>query len=154
MSLEIGQPAPAFELPDQHGRKVSLSSLRGHKTLIYFYPKADTPGCTKQACALRDALDELGRAGVAVVGISPDPPAAQERFDVKYRLGFPLLSDEDHQVAAKYGAWGEKTMYGKTSMGMIRSAFLLDEEGRVIAAWVPIRPEETVPNVLAALTRC
>ncbi len=149
--LKTGSKAPAFKLKDQKGDVVSLASLQGSKVLVYFYPKADTPGCTTQSCAVRDALGALKKHGVAAVGISPDKPSAQAKFDTKYSLGFPLLSDEDHAVAEAYGAWGEKSMYGKKYMGIVRSAFLIDEAGKVAAAWVGVSPGDTVPNVLAAL---
>ncbi len=149
--LEPGEPAPPFELPDQHGARVRLEDLRGRKVLVYFYPKADTPGCTNQSCAVRDAREDLAASGVDVLGISPDEPEAQAAFDRKYSLGFPLLSDVDHAVAEAWGVWGEKSMYGKTSMGIIRSAFLLDEDGRISHAWYKVSPGDTVPNVRAAL---
>lgn len=151
MSVTPGQMAPPFQLSDQNGHIVSLEEFRGRKVLVYFYPKADTPGCTKQACSVRDSMAELQRAGIVVLGISPDPPAAQSKFDTKYRLGFPLLSDPDHTVAEAYGAWGEKRMYGKSYFGIVRSALLIDERGQVLAAWIPIKPEETVPNALEAI---
>jgi peroxiredoxin Q/BCP len=149
MALSPGDPAPDFTLPDASGEDVALASFRGRKVLVYFYPKADTPGCTKQACGLRDALPELGDA--AVVGISPDKPAALARFDTKYGLGFPLLSDVDHAVAEAYGSWGEKKNYGRTYMGIIRSAFLVDEEGRIEQAWPKISPADTPTKLKAAL---
>ena len=147
--LQPGDPAPDFELPDQSGKPVSLSSYRGRKVLVYFYPKADTTGCTTQACGLRDAAPDLG--GTAVLGISPDKPAAQARFDTKYGLGFPLLSDPDHAVADAYGTWGEKSMYGKKYMGIIRSAFLVDEEGKVAEAWYKVSPKDTAVFATAAV---
>ena len=149
--LKPKSKAPAFKLKDQKGTEVSLASFKGSKVLVYFYPKADTPGCTTQSCAVRDALGTLKKHGVAAIGISPDKPAAQAKFDTKYALGFPLLSDADHAVAEAYGAWGEKSMYGKKYMGIVRSAFLVDEGGRIAAAWVGVSPGDTVPNVLAAL---
>jgi thioredoxin-dependent peroxiredoxin len=149
MALSPGDPAPDFALPDASGEDVALSGFRGRKVLVYFYPKADTPGCTKQACGLRDALPELG--DTAVVGISPDKPAALARFDTKYGLGFPLLSDVDHAVAEAYGVWGEKKNYGRTYMGIIRSAFLVDEEGRIEQAWPKISPADTPTKLKAAL---
>jgi peroxiredoxin Q/BCP len=149
MPLSLGDAAPDFTLLDASGAEVSLGDLRGRKVLVYFYPKADTPGCTKQACGLRDALPDLGDA--AVVGISPDKPAALTRFDTKYGLGFPLLSDPDHAVAEAYGAWGEKKNYGRTYMGIIRSAFLVDEEGRIEQAWPKISPADTPAKLKAAL---
>jgi peroxiredoxin Q/BCP len=149
MALSPGDPAPDFTLPDAGGEDVALSGFRGRKVLVYFYPKADTPGCTKQACGLRDALPELG--DTAVVGISPDKPAALARFDTKYGLGFPLLSDADHAVAEAYGVWGEKKNYGRTYMGIIRSAFLVDEDGRIEQAWPKISPADTPTKLKAAL---
>ncbi|CAN5640944.1 thioredoxin-dependent thiol peroxidase [soil metagenome] len=146
---EPGVRAPAFNLADQHGDKVRLSSFKGAKVLVYFYPKADTPGCTTQACGLRDIADELG--DTVVVGISPDPPAEQAKFDDKYGLGFALLADEDHAVADAYGAWGEKSMYGRKYQGIIRSAFLIDEKGKVAQAWPKISPKDTPKKLLAAL---
>ncbi len=149
--LEIGDEAPAFSLRDQAGQTVSLADFRGRKLMVYFYPKASTPGCTVQACAVRDAEPALREARVSVVGISPDKPLAQSRFDAKHMLGFPLLADEDHQVAEAYGVWGEKSMYGKTYMGIIRSAFLVDGKGVIEAAWYGVSPQDTVPRLLAAL---
>jgi peroxiredoxin Q/BCP len=147
--LQPGDKAPDFNLPDQSGGKMKLSDFKGRKVLVYFYPKADTPGCTTQACGLRDIAGEIG--DVAIVGISPDPPRRQARFDQKYGLGFPLLSDEDHAVAEAYGAWGERSMYGKTYMGIIRSAFLVDEEGRIAEAWYKVSPKDTPTNLVNAL---
>lgn len=149
MELHPGDPAPAFDLEDQHGERVTLASFLGRRVLVYFYPKADTPGCTTQACGLRDVLGDIG--DTAVVGISPDPPAKQARFDTKYGLGFPLLADVDHAVAEAYGAWGEKSMYGKTYLGVIRSAFLVDGGGRLQAVWPKISPKDTPKNLLKAL---
>ena len=149
MPLSSGDAAPDFTLLDATGEGVPLSSFRGRKVLVYFYPKADTPGCTKQACGLRDALPDIGEA--AVVGISPDKPAALARFDTKYGLGFPLLSDPDHAVAEAYEVWGEKKNYGRTYMGIIRSAFLVDEDGRIEQAWYKISPADTPTKLKAAL---
>src|SRR3954463_6568781 len=147
--LQPGNPAPDFTLLDGSGEEVALTSFRGRKVLVYFYPKADTPGCTKQACGLRDALPDIGDA--AVVGISPDKPAALARFDTKYGLGFPLLSDPDHVVAEAYGVWGEKKNYGRTYMGIVRSAFLIDEKGKIEEAWYKVSPKATAENLLKAL---
>jgi peroxiredoxin Q/BCP len=149
--LQVGDPAPEFALTDQEGKLVKLGDFRGKKLLLYFYPKADTPGCTKQACSIRDAQAELADLGVAALGISPDKPAAQQKFDHKYGLGFPLLSDPDHAAAEAYGAWGEKTLYGKKSLGIIRSSFLVDEHGKILGAWYGVKPEDTVPKAKAAL---
>jgi thioredoxin-dependent peroxiredoxin len=150
-TLAPGDMAPAFTLPDASGAPVSLNDFRGRKVLVYFYPKADTPGCTTQSCAVRDAREELGSLDVAVVGISPDPPERQAAFDEKYALGFPLLSDPDHRVAGAWGVWGERSMYGKTYMGIIRSAFLVGADGAIEHAWYKVAPKATVPNVLDAL---
>ena len=147
--LSPGDEAPTFVLEDQRATAVSLSSLRGRKVLVYFYPKADTPGCTTQACGLRDVAHQVG--STAVIGISPDLPAALARFDAKHSLGFTLLSDPDHAVAEAYGAWGEKSMYGKKYQGVIRSAFLVDEEGVLAEVWPEISPKDTPENLLRAL---
>jgi len=149
--LAVGDRAPAFSLKDQSDQKVSLSDFKGRKLLLYFYPKADTPGCTRQSVCIRDATVELAQAGVAVLGISPDAPDRQKRFDEKHSLGFPLLSDPDHRTAQAYGAWGKKSMYGKTYEGIIRSSFLLDEEGRILQASYGVKPEDTVPNARQTL---
>lgn len=149
--LEVGAKAPAFTLKDQNGEKISLSDYKGKKLLLYFYPKADTPGCTKQACSVRDSAGELKKSSVAAVGISPDEPAKQKKFDDKYSLGFPLLSDADHKVAAAYGAWGKKSMYGKTYEGIIRSSFLIDEAGRIAQVSYKVKPLDTIPNMKKAL---
>ncbi|MDI9432062.1 MAG: thioredoxin-dependent thiol peroxidase [Planctomycetota bacterium] len=149
--LKAGDLAPAFALKDQDGHEVSLADFRARKILLYFYPKADTPGCTAQACSVRDAMEELSEAGAVAVGISPDPPPKQKKFDDKYGLGFPLLSDPDHKVAQAYGAWGEKSMYGKTYEGVIRSSFLIDETGRILQASYKVKPQDTVPDARRAL---
>ncbi len=149
--LNAGDKAPDFALSNQSGKEIKLSDFRGRKVLVYFYPKADTSGCTKQACSIRDANPDLSALGIAALGISPDKPTKQKQFDDKYALGFPLLSDPDHQVAKAYGAWGEKKMYGKTYEGIIRSSFLIDEEGNVIQAWYKIKPLDTVPKAREAL---
>ena len=147
--LKVGDKAPAFTLLDQSGTKVKLSDFKGRRVMLYFYPKADTPGCTAQACGLRDILGDIG--ATAVVGISPDPPAKQQKFDEKYGLGFPLLADEDHSVAEAYGVWTEKSMYGRKYMGILRSAFLVDEKGKLEDVWYKISPADTPKNLLAAL---
>ena len=149
MALSTGDKAPAFNLSDQHGNKIRLSSFKGRKVLVYFYPKADTPGCTTQACGLRDIAGDIG--DTVVLGVSPDAPTKLEKFDDKYGLGFALLSDPDHATADAYGAWGEKSMYGKKYMGIVRSAFLVDEKGRVSHAWPKISPKDTPTNLLKAL---
>lgn len=151
--LKPGDAAPEFQLTDQHGRTVRLADFAAGKLLIYFYPKTDTPGCTRQACSIRDAREELRDLGLAVVGISPDAPARQQKFDDKYNLSFPLLADPDHRVAEAYGVWGEKTSYGKKSLGIIRSSFLIDAAGKIVAAWYGVKPEDTVPKAQKALGR-
>ncbi len=151
--LKPGDAAPAFSLLDQHGQQVSLAGLRGQTVLVYFYPKADTPGCTRQACSVRDHRQDLTGLGIAVVGISPDRPEAQRRFDEKYALGFPLLSDPDHAVAEAYGVWSEKRLYGKVTHGIVRSSFLIDAGGALTHVWYRVKPEDTVPNAQQALTR-
>jgi len=151
VTLTPGQGAPAFSLVDQHGKTVKLSDFKGRKVLLYFYPKADTPGCTTQSCAVRDARQDMKKLNVEVLGLSPDTPEDQKKFDVKYSLGFPLLADTDHAVAEAYGVWGDKTNYGKTYKGIIRSSFLIDERGNVQRAWYKVKPEDTVPKAREAL---
>ncbi len=147
--LRSGDRAPAFTLVDQSGGKVRLSALKGRKVLVFFYPKALTSGCTAQACGLRDVASQVG--DTVILGISPDEPSQQEKFDEKHGLGFPLLSDPDHGVAEKYGVWGEKKLYGRAYQGIIRSAFLIDEKGRIEEAWYKISPKETPTRLLRAL---
>lgn len=149
--LKIGDNAPAFSLSSQDGKTVSLSDFKGRKLLLYFYPKADTPGCTKQACSIRDAAKELKKLGATAIGISPDEPPKQKKFDDKYSLGFPLLSDPDNKVAKAYGAWGKKSMYGKTYDGIIRSSFVIDENGKIVQASYKVKPLDTVPNATEVL---
>jgi peroxiredoxin Q/BCP len=149
--LKPGDTAPQFELGDQNGKKVKLSDFKGRKLLLYFYPKANTPGCTAQACSVRDAKDDLTNMGVGALGISPDKPEQQKKFDEKYDLDFPLLSDTDHSVANAYGVWGEKSMYGKKYEGIIRSSFLIDEGGKILQAWYKVSPKDTVPKAREAL---
>jgi peroxiredoxin Q/BCP len=149
--LKAGDKAPDFALPDQNGKVHRLADYRGRKLVIYFYPKADTPGCTTQSCAVRDARAGWDAQAVAALGVSPDSPERQLKFDGKFSLGFPLLADEDHAVAEAYGVWGEKAMYGRTYMGIIRSAFLIDAQGCIAQAWYKVAPEATVPAVDAAL---
>ena len=150
-TLNIGDKAPAFSLLDQDGNKISLSDYKGKRLLLYFYPKADTPGCTKQSCSVRDALKELKKIGAHAVGISPDLPAKQKKFEDKYSLGFPLLSDPDNKVAKAYGAWGEKSIYGKKYEGIIRSSFIIDENSKILQASYKVKPLDTVPNAKEVL---
>jgi thioredoxin-dependent peroxiredoxin len=149
--LAPGDDAPNFALVDQHGETVRLDGYRGRKVLVYFYPEADTPGCTTQSCDLRDHRQDLSGLGVDVVGISPDGPDAQLAFDQKYRLGFPLLSDPDHAVADSWGAWGERSANGETYAGILRSSFLVDVDGRIQGRWYRVKPAETVPKAIEAL---
>jgi thioredoxin-dependent peroxiredoxin len=150
--LKIGDRAPGFSLTDQDENTVALDDFKGTKLLVYFYPKANTPGCTTQSCAVSEALPDLKKAGVAAVGISPDAPDKQKKFDEKYGLGFPLLSDPDLAVAKAFGAFGLKTMFGKKKEGIIRSSFLIGEDGRLIGVWYKVKPDATVPSALAALS--
>jgi peroxiredoxin Q/BCP len=149
MPLAKGDTAPDFTLLDQHEQPTSLTSFRKRRVLVYFYPKADTPGCTKQACGLNEVLGDIG--DTAVLGISPDKPSKQLKFAEKYSLGFPLLSDPDHAVAEAFEVWKEKRNYGRTYMGIERSAFLIDEKGKIAEAWYKISPADTPKNLLAAL---
>jgi peroxiredoxin Q/BCP len=149
--LSPGDKAPAFTLVAQDGTKVKLSDYKGKKVIVYFYPKADTPGCTTQSCELRDHRQDLAALGADVIGISPDTPAKQEKFDAKYGLGFALLADEDHKVAEAWGVWGEKSMYGKKYLGIIRSAFVVDEKGKILDAAYKVSPKNTVPFAQKAL---
>ena len=149
--LTPGQDAPPISLTNQHGEVVDLHTYRGRRVLIFFYPKANTPGCTQQACALRDVVGQVG--DTAIIGISPDAPAAQAKFDTKYELGYPLLADTDHAVAEAYGVWQEKKNYGKTYMGILRSAFLIAADGTIEQAWYKISPKDTPVKLLEALAR-
>jgi peroxiredoxin Q/BCP len=143
-SPEVGSPAPSFSLESDGGEQVSLERLRGRPVVLYFYPKDDTPGCTRQACGIRDNWSQFERAGITLFGISPDTTASHVRFREKYGLPFPLLADPDHKVAEDYGVWVEKTNYGKTSMGIARSAFVIDRDGTLAAVKRRIKPEDTV----------
>lgn len=151
--IEAGTPAPDFELPDQDGNKVKLSSFRGKPVVLYFYPKDDTPGCTAQACAFRDRKGDLEARGAVVLGVSPDTSASHAAFVGKYQLNFPLLGDTDRSVAQRYGAWREKIRYGKTSMGLQRSTFLIDADGVVARTWKSVKVEDHDEAVLKALDK-
>jgi len=155
--LKVGRKAPAFSLVDQDGDKVSLKDdVKGHWTLLYFYPKAMTPGCTKQACSLRDAKRKLSNRDLKVFGVSADAPAKLAKFREKESLNFPLLSDESHAMLEKYGAWGEKKMYGKTFEGVLRVSYLIDPDGKIVHAWPKVKTAEHADEVLEvfdALTR-
>ena len=145
----VGRSAPAFTLLDQNEEKVRLSALKGRKVLVYFYPRADTPGCTTQACGLRDIAAEIG--DTVIIGISPDKPAKLKKFDDKYELGFTLVSDLDHAIAEKYAVWVEKKNYGKSHMGIARTTFLIDPEGRIAHVWTKVKPEGHAAVVLETL---
>ena len=152
MAITEGKAAPAFTLTDAHGKKVSLADFRGKDVIVYFYPKDDTPGCTKEACGFRDAWRELQKAGVVVLGVSPDSEASHAKFATDYRLPFPLLADPERKVIGSYGAYGEKTMYGKTVTGVIRSTVWVGPDGTVKKHWAKVAKAETHPDeVLAAL---
>jgi thioredoxin-dependent peroxiredoxin len=149
--VEEGKPAPDFTLTSDGGEEVSLASLRGSPVVLYFYPKDDTPGCTTQACGIRDVYGEFERAGAVVLGVSPDEAESHASFKAKYGLPFTLLADPGHEVAAQYGVWGEKRNYGKTYMGIIRSTFVIDAEGKVAKVMRKVKPETHADDVLAAL---
>jgi len=149
--IEPGQKAPDFTLAADNGTKVKLSAQKGHPVVLYFYPKDDTPGCTKEACAFRDQHQELKKRGAKVFGVSPDDVASHGKFRDKFQLNFPLLADLDHQVAEKYGAWREKNLYGKKSMGIQRSTFLIAADGQVARVWKKVSVDGHDAEVLAAL---
>jgi peroxiredoxin Q/BCP len=146
-----GEPAPDFTLRSDTGEDVTLSSLKGSRVVLYFYPRDDTPGCTKQACSFRDAYAEFEERGVTILGVSPDTEMDHVKFKEKYGLPFTLLADPEHEVAERYGVWVEKTMYGKTSMGINRSTFVIDAEGTVAKAMRGVKPDDHADRVLAAL---
>ena len=152
VKLKGGDRAPAFTLPDRDGHKVSLRDFAGRSVVVYFYPADDTPGCTKEACQFNDNLASFSRADVAVLGISPDAAASHIAFRDKYKLRFSLLTDRDHRVMERYGAWGTKTLYGKTSVGVIRSTFIVGPDGRVARAWYHVKADGHAAKVLAELT--
>ena len=149
--LDVGDRAPAFSLEDQSGRTVKLSDFKGKNVILYFYPKDDTPGCTREACAFRDEHSALQKAGAVVLGVSPDSGASHARFAGKYKLSFPLLADTDHAVSEKFGAWGEKSMYGRKFMGITRSTFLIDGSGKVARVWPKVKVDGHVDQVLEAV---
>jgi len=150
--LEAGDKAPAFTLPDQDEKPVSLKEFQGTPVIVYFYPADDTPGCTKEACQFNDNLRAFNRAGAKVVGISPDGATKHTKFRSKYGLKFPLLSDPEHHVMEAYGAWGEKTMYGKRTVGVIRSTFLVDSKGKIARAWYNVKADGHAAKVLEELS--
>ena len=149
--LKPGTKAPAFSLPSDDGSTVALKDLKGKKVVLYFYPKDDTSGCTTEACEFRDSWKSVRKAGAVVLGVSPDPVTAHLKFRKKYSLPFPLLADTDHVVAEAYGAWGEKSMYGRKYFGILRSTFILDERGKVVKVFEKVKPKGHAGEVLAAL---
>jgi thioredoxin-dependent peroxiredoxin len=151
MALEIGDPAPDITVLDDQGNPFNLSSLKGKTVVLYFYPKADTPGCTKEACGFRDNSEQLAKRNAVVIGVSPDTPSAQAKFKAKYELSFPLLADEDHQVAEAFGVWKEKSMYGKKYMGVERTTFIIGPDGRIAQVFNKVKPEGHAEEVAAAL---
>lgn len=150
MAIKVGNKAPAFKMPTSGGGSVALKDLKGKKVILYFYPKDDTPGCTKQACGFRDAMPDFSKAKAVVIGVSKDPVAKHDKFVAKYDLNFDLGSDEDSGVCEKYEVWKEKNMYGRKYMGIERSTFLIDEEGRLVAEWRKVKVAGHVDEVLAA----
>ena len=146
-----GIPAPEFTLTDDTGTAITLSQFRGKKVVLYFYPRDNTPGCSREACSFRDVYDEILERGAVVMGVSTDNTQSHQKFRLKFDLPFYLLMDEEHRVAEEYGAWGEKKMYGKTSMGIIRSTFIIDEKGTVIKVFPKVKPDEHGPEVLKFL---
>ena len=149
--VEEGKPAPDFELETDSGDKVKLSDLRGKQVVLYFYPKDDTPGCTTQACGIRDTYGEFESAGAVVLGISPDDAGSHEKFKQKYSLPFTLLADDGHRVAEEYGVWGEKKYMGRTYMGVDRSTFVIDESGNVKKVMHKVKPDTHADDVLAVI---
>lgn len=149
--IDAGSKAPAFTLPTDDGSSVSLTDFAGKKVVLYFYPKDDTSGCTAQACEFRDSWRAVQKAGAVVLGVSPDGVASHQKFRDKYDLPFPLLADEDHAVAERYGVWGEKSMYGRKYFGVLRTTFIIDEEGRIARVFEKVTPKGHAAEVLAAL---
>jgi peroxiredoxin Q/BCP len=153
MPLKLGDAAPDFELPSDTGQPQRLSSYRGKRVVLYFYPQDDTPGCTKQSCGFRDVYLKIEEKNAVVLGVSPDGLDSHRKFKTKYNLPFTLLSDEDHRVADLYGVWGEKSVLGKTYIGVIRSHFVIDEQGILIDVQSPIKPDASVAQALEVLTK-
>jgi len=152
MAIKEGAKAPEFSLPDSSGKEVSLSDLKGQHVVVYFYPRDDTPGCTKEACGFRDLNAKLKKKGITVLGVSADSGDSHKKFAAKYKLPFTLLSDPDKSMMTAYGAWGEKMMYGKKTVGTIRSTFLLDGKGVITRAWYNVRADGHAAKVLEELS--
>ena len=151
MTVQIGERAPAFCLPSSTGKQISLSGLCGKKVVLFFYPKDDTPGCVKEACGFRDSIPEFHKNNIALFGISADGLESHDKFISKYQLNFPLLSDEEKQMSSQYGAWGEKVVYGKKTVGMNRMTFLINEDGILVKVWEKVTPEGHAEEVLQAI---
>jgi len=151
--LEVGDKAPAFKTTDQDGDEVALRDFKGKKVVLYFYPKDDTPGCTKEACSFRDGWTKFRRKGVAVVGVSVDDEKSHRKFADKFSLPFALLADTDREIVKAYGVWGEKSMYGRKYMGTHRVTYLVNEKGRIAAVWPRVKPDEHAEEVLAAIRK-
>ena len=148
--IKEGTTAPAFKTTDANGDSVSLKELKGQKVVLYFYPKDDTPGCTKEACSFRDAWGKFKKQGITVLGVSPDSEASHKKFETKYKLPFTLLADKDHAIADAYGVWGEKKFMGRTYMGVLRTTFLIDEKGKIKKVFEKVKPEDHASEVLDA----
>ena len=148
--IKEGTTAPAFKTTDADGETVSLKELKGQKVVLYFYPKDDTPGCTKEACSFRDAWAKFKKRGITVLGVSPDSEASHKKFETKYNLPFTLLADKDHAIADAYGVWGEKKFMGRTYMGVLRTTFLIDEKGKIKKVFEKVKPEDHANEVLEA----
>jgi len=148
--LKEGTTAPAFKTTDANGETISLKDLRGQKVVLYFYPKDDTPGCTKEACSFRDDFAKFKKRGIAVLGVSPDSEKSHKKFETKYKLPFTLLADTDHAIAESYGVWGEKKFMGRTYMGVNRTTFLIDEKGKIKKVFEKVKPEDHASEVLEA----
>ena len=148
--IKEGTNAPAFKTTDADGQPVSLKELKGQKVVLYFYPKDDTPGCTKEACSFRDAWAKFKKRGITVLGVSPDSEASHKKFETKYKLPFTLLADQDHAIADAYGVWGEKKFMGRTYMGVLRTTFLIDEKGKIKKVFEKVKPEDHASEVLDA----
>ncbi len=150
--IAVGEKAPAFRTVDQDGKPVTLSDFKGQKVVLYFYPKDDTPGCTKEACAFRDAWAKFRRRKLAVLGVSVDDAKSHRKFADKYSLPFPLLADTDKKIVKDYGVWGEKSMYGRKYLGTNRVTYLIDEKGKIAAVWPKVKPDAHTEEILAAAT--
>ncbi|HKS08254.1 MAG TPA: thioredoxin-dependent thiol peroxidase [Pyrinomonadaceae bacterium] len=148
--IKEGTTAPAFKTTDANGDAVNLKDLKGQKVVLYFYPKDDTPGCTKEACSFRDAWGKFKKQGITVLGVSPDSEASHKKFETKYKLPFTLLADKDHAIADAYGVWGEKKFMGRTYMGVLRTTFLIDEKGKIKKVFEKVKPEDHASEVLEA----